>query len=144
MSSTRLSGVHRTLQAREFKLTDDRGRIGARLSWTERPPGVQLFDQDGRVRAALFLEANGVPDLYLYDQNASVRAALNLLDSGTPNLAFLDATNEHMVEALFDEHQAYSLKFFRLGKQSRKMVGIRRITADDTGLRDDSSTGAVR
>ena len=132
-----MSATPATLTAREFILTDETGRVGAKIAWEGHQPGIQLFDRANHVRSALFLEPNGIPDLYLYDQNNVVRAALNLFDSGVPNLAFIDATQENMVWLNYDKDHSFNTTFAKIGKDAIKIVASRRITTNGVGLRVD-------
>ncbi len=128
------------LQAREFVLVDEHGHVGAKLSWKDNQPQIQLFDRNDHMRSALFLEPNGVPDLYLYDNNSVARAALNLFDSGVPNLAFLDESQKLLVYTDLDQQRSYNIVFEELDKGAPVKVTARKMTADETGLhvRDNS------
>lgn len=135
----RRSTARQSVAAHEFLLLDDAGHAGAKLSWEDRQPGMRLFDRQGHLRAALFLEPNGVPDLYLYDQNQVERAALNLFDSGVPNLAFLDGDQQHMVWTDFDKNHVYNITFTKLSDGKAQSLGSRHIIADDGGVHESDT-----
>ena len=135
----------RTVSAREFVLTDEKGHTGAKVSWDQGQPTIQLFDRENKMRSALFLEPNGVPDLYLYDQNGNTRAALNLFDSGVPNLAFIDETQDSMVLTEYDKAGSYNLRFLRLDKNGPPHeIGSQRTKADDSGVHTREIAGAPK
>jgi len=129
------------ISARQFDLVDETGHVGARLTWQGRQPALRMFDEKNRLRSALFLEPNGVPDFYLYDANGKVRAALNLFDSGVPNLAFLDESQKYMVWTEFDNQRSYNLTFSALGENKNKILASRRISADASGLHEHDTNG---
>jgi hypothetical protein len=122
------------VQAREFVLVDDHGRVGAKLGWKDGQPQLQLFDRKDRVRSAMFLEPNGVPDLYLYDSNNVARASLDLFDSGVPNLAFTDENGKILFYTELDQHQSYNTVFMEMDKGAPVRVTARKMTADASGL----------
>ncbi|HET9741826.1 MAG TPA: hypothetical protein VFQ00_03665 [Terriglobales bacterium] len=132
----RRSTARPSLAAHEFLLLDEAGRAAAKLGWEDRQPGMRLFDQQGHVRAALFLEPNGVPDLYLYDQNQVARASLDLFDSGVPNLAFGDADQKQMLLTDFDDKDTFNIKFEKIANGRPQVIGSRHLIADESGVHE--------
>jgi hypothetical protein len=137
------TSVPSAISASQFILVDERGHVGARVTWEKHQPAVELFDSGNHLRSSLFLEPNGVPDIYLYDAKDQVRAALNLFDSGVPNLAFLDETGRFMVWTEYDANGSYNTIFSNTGEMSNREIASRRVTADRLGLhvRDIVSSG---
>jgi hypothetical protein len=63
---------------------DTKGNIRASLGQSGDKVGLDLWDAQGRRRAALELGADGAPGLVFYDQDQKVRAELNLGPDGEP------------------------------------------------------------
>ncbi len=78
----------RTVEANEFVLRDESGRVRGRLSMTDSGPALSLYDQNGHIRIMLDVLASG-PGLSLLDANGKIRLVLTVEASG-PGLALVD------------------------------------------------------
>jgi len=78
----------RAFTAHEFNVIDERGRVRASLFLTADGPALTLLDELGRGRASLFLTADG-PALALADERGRDRASLFTTADG-PALALYD------------------------------------------------------
>jgi hypothetical protein len=79
-----------TVEAATFIL---KGPAGTPLAFLKAPDGqarLELLDQEGKVRAALGLEADGAPGLKLCDGKQAPRAELSLASVGDPTLNLRD------------------------------------------------------
>ena len=79
----------RAFTAHEFNVIDERGRVRASLFLTADGPALALADERGRDRASLFTTADG-PALALYDERGWDRASLFVYE-GHEGLALSDA-----------------------------------------------------
>ncbi len=86
------SGVSESLEARQFVLRDDSGRVRAALGSTpDGAVGLNLDDASGRTLITLDVEGNGSPGLDLYDHTGKRRAIIALAQQGTPGVGLYDA-----------------------------------------------------
>lgn len=76
-----------TLEANEFVLRDDQGRMRAALAIRpDGTPGLGFFDEHGRVRLSCELGPRGVPGVQLLDDTGALRAAMAIRPDETPGL----------------------------------------------------------
>jgi hypothetical protein len=86
------SGVSESVEARQFVLRDDSGRVRAVLgSAPDGAVGLNLNDASGRTRITLDVEDSGSPGLDLYDQEGKRRTIIALGKQGMPGLGLYDA-----------------------------------------------------
>jgi hypothetical protein len=64
------------VRGQRFELIDAEGRVCASLTVVDGGPGLLLYDQDGRVRSRLCVDANEGPSLQLLDAEGRERAIL--------------------------------------------------------------------
>jgi hypothetical protein len=70
-------GTPKTLEAREFRLVDERGKARAALDVDARfGPTLTFLDPQGKPRLGLFVDKNG-PTVLLFHENGKVGAGLN-------------------------------------------------------------------
>ncbi len=80
----------KVVEAREFRLVDDAGRLRASLSLDpEGRPGLTLWDDASKSRVELGCSSNG-SHLSLVDDAGTYRASLNLASDGRPGLQTWD------------------------------------------------------
>jgi len=107
--------IHDVIRTKELLLVDVNGNTRAMLNLADGQPGLSLFDETGKERAALALLRSGQPMLSLYDRANVLRAVLDLDDSGQPGLSLNDENSKYRVWLslglgqpgliLFDENQ---------------------------------------
>ena len=81
------SRPHKTVQAEQFLLTDQSGRICAGLSTRDGAPQLVFFDAKGRTRASLMIQADGGPALLFMDGDENPRTSLVLDAQSIPKFA---------------------------------------------------------
>lgn len=90
MSLAMLAGAARsrsTLEAGEFVLRDDQGRMRAALAIRpDGTPGLGLFDDNGQVRLSCELGPQGAPGIQLHDAIGTLRATVAIRPDETPGL----------------------------------------------------------
>lgn len=84
----------RIVTAREIRVTDERGRVRARIGDSRRTPGhfgLTLIDERGteRIRVAMAPEGNG--GLVIEDAEGRFRAAITLSQTGIPGVSLTDS-----------------------------------------------------
>ena len=80
------------VRARRFELVDSEGKVRAALAVDEEGvPGLALSDGDGNVRAALILGREGIPRLNLLSKTGTVRASLGFGSDWKVQLVLTDA-----------------------------------------------------
>ena len=74
------------LKAQEFQLTDENGKIRARLALSEKQtPFLCLYDNETNPKATLLLSESQQPELILYDDNGKPAVVISL-NKGLPFL----------------------------------------------------------
>jgi hypothetical protein len=80
------------VEARQFVLRDDSGRVRAVLGTTpDGAAGLNLDDASGKTRVALDVDYAGSPGLDLFDQNGKRRALVSLSSNGEPGVGLYDS-----------------------------------------------------
>lgn len=92
------------VRAKAFILEGERGEVRARLAMTEYGPMFFLFDDQGRFRAVLGVNADNEPGLRLLDDQGRTRAGIAVRKEG-PLLVFFDGeSNKGRVTLKVDEN----------------------------------------
>jgi hypothetical protein len=83
------------VEARQFVLRDDSGRVRAVLGTTlDGAVGLNLDDASGRTRATLDVDYDGSPGLDLFDQNGKRRVLVSLGKKGEPGAGLYDTNGK--------------------------------------------------
>ncbi len=71
-------------------LGGENGKCGVTLQGDERRSGLGIWDKNGKNRAALSINENGLPGLHLCDENGKNRDVLGVNENGLPALLLYD------------------------------------------------------
>lgn len=94
-------GSRPTVEAGEFVLRDQHNHVRAALAIRpDGTPGLGFFDETGKARLSVELDAQGAAAINLHDSNGGLRAALAMRPNGTPGLGLFDAG--HHIRASLD------------------------------------------
>src|SRR5579875_681585 len=76
-----------------INLNDAKGniRLTMDIASANATPGLDLYDEQGRLRATLALDTYGVPGLGFYDAAGKLRTSLDIPAKTTPGLGFYNA-----------------------------------------------------
>ena len=88
----------KVVRAERFELVDVKGRMVA--AWGSTPLGqhaLVFYDEAGKKRALLSVDADGSPGLGLFDKAGEVRAMLSILANGRPSLSLWDENGQPRV-----------------------------------------------
>ncbi len=87
------AGSQDILTAREIRLVDGRNKVRIWLKTDSKDAGFYMYDQYGRYKASLYVNADGDPGMILYDDNGHMRTQLHLQNGrdGQPSLSLADA-----------------------------------------------------
>jgi hypothetical protein len=80
----------RTVEAERFVVKDARGRPRALLGMDGDVSALNLYDRDGRARAALHVAADGTGRLGFYDRDGKSRVILDVAPDGVSTVGFYD------------------------------------------------------
>ncbi len=80
----------RTVEAERFVARDGHGRPRALLGVEADVSALNLYDQEGRARAALHVAADGTSRLGFYDREGKSRMILDLAGDGVSTVGFYD------------------------------------------------------
>lgn len=78
------------VEAEEFRLVDDKGRVRVRIFLEEDEPKVALFSKDDKKRAAIGLLPTGEAGIALYDDRGVYHFLINVSADGSPDLSIKD------------------------------------------------------
>lgn len=78
------------VRARRFLLTDKDGTIRAALGMVDGSPRLEIYNQAGKRRIWLGVDANGLPGLLFKDKDERTRASLDVQPDGSPALSLAD------------------------------------------------------
>ena len=87
MSSDKPTNV---VEAEEFRLVDNKGRVRVRIFLEEDEPKVALFSKDDKKRAAIGLLPTGEAGIALYDDKGVYHFLINVSPDGSPDLSIKD------------------------------------------------------
>ncbi len=87
MSSDKPANV---VEAEEFRLVDNKGRVRVRIFLEEDEPKVALFSKDDKKRAAIGLLPTGEAGIALYDDRGVYHFLINVSPDGSPDLSIKD------------------------------------------------------
>ncbi len=131
--------VPRSLEAKNFVLKDEAGRVRASLGFRQDgTPGFALMDEQSKVRLALDLATNGAPGVNLYDPSGALLAAVAVRPDGSPGLGFFDPTGK--IRLSLDSGQRGEAPGLNLFDRSGTLRAAMAVRPDDTpgvGLFDD-------
>ena len=78
------------VEAEEFRLVDNKGRVRVRIFLEEDEPKVALFSKDDKKRAAIGLLPTGEAGIALYDDRGVYHFLINVSPDGSPDLSIKD------------------------------------------------------
>ncbi|MFH0809733.1 MAG: hypothetical protein V2A77_04615 [Pseudomonadota bacterium] len=108
------AGRGSTVEARQFSLTDDTGRIRAAIGMrADGAPGLMFWDQESNPRASLYLRADGEASLDFYD-SGQCRVAVGM-NSGNPVVFMWDSDGECRVALNLAADKVPNLTFYGQG-----------------------------
>jgi len=91
MAQTNLQ-IADSIDARQFVLHDDSGKVRAALGMTEDGAvGLDLIDSKDRSRITLDVASNGTPGLDFFDENGKMRGTFAMGPQGNSGLGLYDA-----------------------------------------------------
>ena len=125
------SFVPRTIEAKNFVLKDELGRVRASLGFRhDGTPGFALMDELSRVRLALDLCPDGAPGVNLYDKNGGLLAAVAVRPDGSPGIGMFDGAGK--VRLSLDSGQRGEAPGLSLYDRSGTMRAAVAVRPDDT------------
>jgi hypothetical protein len=87
MSSDKSTNV---VEAGEFRLVDNEGKVRIRIFIEDDEPKVALFSKDDKKRAAIGLLPTGEAGIALYDDRGVYHFLINVSADGSPDLSIKD------------------------------------------------------
>jgi hypothetical protein len=87
---------NKILEAQEFRLLDDEGRVRAKIFLEDDEPKVALFSKDDKKRAAIGLLPTGEAGVALYDDKGTYHFLINVSANGNPDLSIKDKNGREM------------------------------------------------
>jgi hypothetical protein len=80
----------KVVEAEEFRLLDNEGRVRAKIFLEEGEPKVALFSKESKKRVALGLLTTGEAGFALYDDRGTYHFLINVSGDGSPDLSIKD------------------------------------------------------
>lgn len=101
-----------TIEAQRFVVKDGRGRPRAVLGALGDVSALNVYDKDGRARAALQVTGDGGSRLAFYDREGKSRMLLDVAPDGTTSVGFFGKDQRARAELLVSADGTPSVGFF--------------------------------